>query len=129
MTERLALSVRQPWAWAIVAGYKDIENRTWSTPYRGPLLIQATQRIDHGGVRQLERLKIDIPDELAFGAIIGSVDLVDVFNDPSGYVARSNPWAMRGYWHWVLRRPREYVRPIPQRGQQGGLFVVDRGSR
>ena len=123
MSERLALSVRQPWAWAIVAGYKDIENRTWSTPYRGPLLIQATRRIDHVGVKQLERLKIDIPDELAFGAIIGSVDLVDVIRDPS------SPWAMRGYWHWVLRRPREYVRPIPQRGQQGGLFVVERGRR
>ena len=30
------LSVRQPWAWLIVAGHKDIENRKWRTSYRGP---------------------------------------------------------------------------------------------
>jgi len=34
-----ALSIRQPWAWLIVDGYKDIENSTWHTNYRGPALI------------------------------------------------------------------------------------------
>jgi len=34
--------VRQPWAWLIVNGYKDIENRSWHTRYRGKLLIQAS---------------------------------------------------------------------------------------
>lgn len=29
------LSIRQPWAWLIVNGYKDIENRTWPTHFRG----------------------------------------------------------------------------------------------
>ncbi len=24
-----ALSIKQPWAWLICAGYKDIENRSW----------------------------------------------------------------------------------------------------
>ena len=33
------LSIRQPWAWLIVNGYKDIENRTWSTRFRGKVLI------------------------------------------------------------------------------------------
>ena len=31
----IALSIRQPWAWLIVNGYKDIENRDWKTHYRG----------------------------------------------------------------------------------------------
>jgi hypothetical protein len=35
------LSIRQPWAGLIVAGIKDIENRSWSTSYRGPILIHA----------------------------------------------------------------------------------------
>ena len=35
------LSVRQPWASLLVRGVKDIENRTWSTTYRGPVLIHA----------------------------------------------------------------------------------------
>lgn len=36
-----ALSIRQPWAWAIAAGHKNVENRTWNMRYRGPLLIHA----------------------------------------------------------------------------------------
>jgi len=30
-----ALSIRQPYAWLIIHGYKDIENRTWGTRVRG----------------------------------------------------------------------------------------------
>ncbi len=30
-----ALSLKQPWAWLVVKGYKDIENRSWSTNHRG----------------------------------------------------------------------------------------------
>ncbi len=39
-----ALSVRQPFAWAIVHGGKDVENRSWATSYRGPVLIHAGMR-------------------------------------------------------------------------------------
>ena len=35
--------VRQPWAWLIVNGFKDIENRSWMTRYRGSEL-SATMR-------------------------------------------------------------------------------------
>ncbi|WP_075357884.1 ASCH domain-containing protein [Caballeronia sordidicola] len=37
----IALSIRQPWAWLIVNGHKDIENRDWSTRFRGRVLIHA----------------------------------------------------------------------------------------
>ena len=37
--------IRQPWAWLIVHGYKDIENRSWRTRYRGTLLIQASANL------------------------------------------------------------------------------------
>lgn len=37
------LSIRQPWAWLIIHGGKDIENRTWPTRYRGPVLIHAAK--------------------------------------------------------------------------------------
>jgi hypothetical protein len=36
-----ALSIRPPWAWAIVRCGKDVENRTWYTGYRGEVLIHA----------------------------------------------------------------------------------------
>lgn len=36
------LSVQNPWAYLIAYGVKDIENRGWSTPYRGKILIHAS---------------------------------------------------------------------------------------
>lgn len=41
-----ALSIRQPWAWLIVNGYKNIENRDWDTKYRGFLLIHAGKQVE-----------------------------------------------------------------------------------
>lgn len=40
------LSVRQPWANLIAQGKKTIETRTWSTTYRGPLLIVSSRKPD-----------------------------------------------------------------------------------
>lgn len=40
-TRMPVLSIRQPWAWLIVNGHKDVENREWATRFRGPVLIHA----------------------------------------------------------------------------------------
>lgn len=37
------LSLQQPWATLVAIGAKSIETRSWSTPYRGPLAIQAAK--------------------------------------------------------------------------------------
>ena len=39
----LALSLRQPWLWAVLKAGKRVENRKWSTTYRGPLLLHASK--------------------------------------------------------------------------------------
>src|SRR5688500_18129278 len=109
-----ALSLRQPWAWAVVHGYKDVENRSWSTAHRGPLLIHASARLDPEGFRFLWQLGLHrvLPDDLAQGRLIGSVRVVDVVRGyPSG-------WALRGAYQWVLRSPREFRTPLPCRGGQ-----------
>ena len=68
--------VRQPWAWLIVNGFKDIENRSWQTRYRGPLLIQASAnlptQIEMAEIRRyVRRLGVELPDEFKTGGIIG----------------------------------------------------------
>lgn len=40
------LSVKQPWAWLITNGIKQVENRTWKTNHRGDLLIHACKEWD-----------------------------------------------------------------------------------
>lgn len=43
MLPKLALSIKQPWAWAIINAGKDIENRSWPTKQRGPICIHAAK--------------------------------------------------------------------------------------
>ena len=124
MNELRALSVRQPWAWAIIQGYKDVENRTRSTSFRGRLLIHAGLKVDPRGFQFLweKGLHRRVPDELPRGQLIGTVELLDVLD---GY---PSDWAVRGHRHLVLRRPNEFLNPIPCKGGLG-LFVPDVGAR
>lgn len=41
--EMKALSLRQPWPWFILKGGKDLENRGWTSSYRGPVLIHSSK--------------------------------------------------------------------------------------
>jgi hypothetical protein len=43
-----ALSIRQPWAWLIVNGQKDIENRCWKTHFRGKIYVHAAKGMTRG---------------------------------------------------------------------------------
>ena len=49
------LSVRQPWAWLLVNGYKDIENRNWATEFRGRCFIHAGKNFDQEGYDWVRR--------------------------------------------------------------------------
>ena len=128
MTEMPTLSIQQPWAWAIVHGPKRIENRTWHTDYRGPLLIhtgKSRDRIgDFGDVYDSTGFIEPPSATMDFGAIIGVCDLVDCLNYKVNLRAHvlQDPFA-EGPWCWIL----DNVRPmpaVPYVGQRG-LFRVD----
>lgn len=79
------LVVCQPYASLIIEGIKDIENRPWSTKYRGPLAILAGKSIRWIYDLPLSqkshyesRLNIDSLFKLPFGSIIGIADLHDI---------------------------------------------------
>jgi len=42
-----ALSIKQPWAWLIVNGYKSLENRNTLKNFTGDFLIHAGSKFDH----------------------------------------------------------------------------------
>jgi ASCH domain-containing protein len=95
-----AISIRQPWAHFIVKGYKDIENRTWKTNYRGPILIHAGVNVetDHEFVATLCKQEgIPAPDlkKLPRGGIVGYATIVDCV------VRHSSPW-FEGDYGFVL---------------------------
>lgn len=95
---------------------KTIENRTWTTRFRGQLFIHATSyaRRDQEMIRQYRLPESD----LVYGAVIGVVELIDVVDE------RLNPergaslpmWGEAEQFHWHMRRPRRLATPVKCQG-------------
>lgn len=122
-----ALTVRQPWAWAIVHGGKDVENRTRNVAgsYRGPVAIHAGQQFADGeAFADVERLTGQVPPVLVAGKFIGIVDLVDVHREApfccGSWGQHATPYGGEGgLHHLVLRNPRPLPEPMPAKGRLG----------
>lgn len=76
MTKLPALSIRQPWAWLIANGQKDIENRRWATAFRGRVLIHAAKAYGDAEQADLEIVRADFPhftypERFDLGGIVG----------------------------------------------------------
>lgn len=93
-----ALSIKQPWAGLIAAGYKNIENRSWATSFRGRFLI-------HAGNGE--------------ATVYNCVDAGD-------WTAKGSPWFF-GPYGFAIRDAKLWDRPIPYRGQLG-FFEVDEAA-
>jgi hypothetical protein len=134
------LSIRQPWCTIITRAHlfqaleeppKDIENRSWMTPWRGKLALHASSTFDTGLFKnkmldpvfwqdRLGTLAASViplhKDQYPLGAIIGLADLVDVVT------SSTSPWYVPGQYGFVLSNIQP-IDPIPWRGQRR-LFQV-----
>lgn len=109
------LAVRQPYAWAICAGAKTIENRSWTTKHRGQIVIvasSATAQIK--SLQKAAKPKVLSASHLVTSAAIGIADILDVL--PLNPDMESNPWAS-GPYCWVLANARLFKTPIPCKGK------------
>lgn len=139
-----ALTIQQPWIEAILEGVKLVENRSWSTPHRGPLGLHAGTRWSERGRRD-ERVLEAFPrsdprgyalrhkplhrgslDGFLAGRVLGMAQLVDVHPDsgccrPWGESAYTNAdgTTSRLVHHWVLEDPQRVHAPILVRGRLG----------
>jgi len=127
-----ALTVRQPWAAAIVHGPKNIENRTQQTHRRGPVLIHAARQLDKVGERGYPAVHLrqwmrsgHAPADWVLGAIVGVAEVVDCHPaKPWWRGGCCAPWGESGpdteaVWHWVLASRRALREPVPARGALG----------
>lgn len=125
----IAISVRQPWAWAIIYAGKDIENRDWrptnpGLKRRGIVAVHAAKgmtKAEYAEAAEFMRADSDLrincpaPHELARGGIVGTVEIIDAVSDsaspwffgPRGLVLRNaQPCAFRpcrgqlGFFKW-----------------------------
>lgn len=154
MSEMRIMTVRQPWAWAIIHGGKDVENRVRNIAgaYRGPVAIHVAREIDTHAIATPSRIHPEFRtaaeryikrnrDSLKgspwmghIGHIIGVVDLVDVHRangDNPGELNLCAPygvcstWAERTGHHLVLANPRPLAEPIPFKGALGLRHLDD----
>jgi len=120
-----ALSIRQPWTWAILYAGKRIENRTWYTDYRGPIFIHAGLRVDWAAVEDLraEIAAIPTPRPVAHcGGLVATAVVVDCVR-PGDVRESQRDWAV-GPWCFVLDDVAPLARPVSHRGALG-LFALD----
>ncbi len=139
-----ALSITRPWPELILRCGKSVENRTWKTSYRGPILLHAAQSWAVNARPFAEYVELALGRDLGVSAvarkasehptgIVGVADLVDVCSaemapahgrvaDP-GWPCSCGPWAMAAQHHWRLANVRRFAEPVPCRGALG-LWTV-----
>lgn len=130
-----ALSIRQPWAWLIVEGFKDIENRTWPTHFRGRVLIHAGKtmtRSDYNACAIFWQC-CNLTEEIAYnlmgkfprfetlkselGGIVGEAEITDCVT------ASQSPWFV-GEYGFVIKNAKR----IPFQPCKGALGFFTPGN-
>lgn len=126
-----ALTVRQPWAWAIFNG-KGVENRSnWRYSYTGLLVIHAGKQLadlaSWERVAKLATVSVPMfgapnpPTTVAVGAAIGVADLQAAhwWEDCLTDEGLCSPWAEYDQWHLPLKAQKPFRAPIPCNGALG----------
>lgn len=136
-----ALSINQPWAWLIVHGFKDIENRDWPTDYRGTVLIHAGIKMSDDAFLSAQSVVMGLPEDILsairdrdgqekctprlmrerwMGGIVGQADIVDCVKQSD------SPWFF-GEYGFVLKNQVAFEKMIPCKGALG-FFTPDYNS-
>lgn len=105
-----ALSIRQPWASLIATGKKTNEFRTWSTRYRGPLVICSGKEVAKFTAHPID-------PNAPLGVTICTVDLVECLWIPEGS-------GSDGTYAFVLKNPRS-LPPVPVKGKLGFFLLPE----
>jgi len=144
-----ALTLTQPWAAMVAIGAKRIETRSWSTKYRGPLLIHAAAGLGPVGGKLslvdlchtdpfydvLQAAGIRRATSLPFGAIVAVAELVsviptEILNRQGSWIIDTDTWNLTeqerafgdytpGRYAWLLADVQPLATPIPAKGALG----------
>ena len=116
------LTIRQPYASAVVCGYKQFEFRSWKTNYRGKILIHAAMTKDSDNITKFGKYHLDYN----FGMIIGEVDLLDciLVDEDLDRLLREQDDVIYEHNHigkyaWKFSNPVIYSSPIKVKGKLG----------
>jgi hypothetical protein len=142
-----AITIKQPWAWAIALGAKTVENRSRQHPWTSalgeriaihagkgwdrdafdtPALFRVAEHVcsrlygDDRGYPAAALINVMAPQFHHRGAVLATAQLIDVHLDSTASCdCAGNPWAQRGTWHLVLDEIQPLPQPTPARGALG----------
>ncbi len=125
-----AFSLYQPWAWLMVNGFKDVENRDWKPTnpglrFRGQCLVHASRTFEEECypfvAERFPAIRGLMPtrDKLPAGGIVGVFEVFDCVTESN------NPWFF-GTYGFLVRN----AAPLPFKPLRGmlGFFDVDVGA-
>jgi activating signal cointegrator 1 len=117
-----ALTVRFPWSALIADGEKGVENRTWGTKYRGPVLIHSSAArgdMDHLPVNP-KGPQYRVPEHLqARGSILALANITGCHPFEPGCCPSAWAEPTPGVFHWAVSGVLPLSRPIPAKGRLG----------
>jgi len=139
-----AITLHQPYAQLAVIGAKRIETRGWSTTIRGRVAIHAGKKdawntlltppnpmiiseiCEKIAVSRGESMHVSIPEELAYGAVVGRVEIIGCFPIEQLFGTEYDTPQERafgdwspGRFGWILRNPIQFTDSVPAKGKQG----------
>lgn len=127
MNKIKVLTVRMPWAALIMLGLKNIENRTWTTSYRGKIVIHASAQnhdAEWMGARYMcQKLGVKFPDGDMMlsktGELLGVVTLSDIAQPFITMSLKMHAWQVEDNYGWVLENPIPFPITLPIKGKLG----------
>ena len=126
-----AISLWQPWASLMALGLKKNEIRSWSTNYRGPLLIHAAKKVIPWPSVFIQAVFDHIafqPPDLPRGVLckVNLIDCVRIFrnNKPNHSEVKFGDYT-EGRYMWVTTDLTVFNSPIPFPGKQGLFDIPD----
>ena len=114
-----AISIRQPWADFIVKGVKTIETRTWTTDYRGDILICSSKLFDPAW----NDMRLEYRNSLAYGKALCIAELYDIKPMTAEHQEEAGCKVYPGAYSWFLRNIR-LITPFLVKGKLR-LFEVE----
>lgn len=114
-----AISVRQPWAEAVLKYGATVLTMPLTTTVRGRCVLHVLPDPDPVGAAHIRAVSgRRFPPQLPARVFVGHVDLVDAHPADGCAAAACTRWAVPGgAHHWVVAHPQPLYSPVPGRNQ------------
>jgi hypothetical protein len=126
-----AISLLQPWAWAILWAGKDIENRTWDLPAQfvgRRVMLRASKRVSRdefdGAADMIEGVsgvRVSSYELVPMGALVGAVTFTGSIHPGNDGVR----WHFPDQFCWIVHDAKPLPEPIPCKGMLGFWRIPD----